>query len=97
MRSVGLDRVMWGSDYPHHESTYPYTTEGLRRAFADWDPDDVRHVTSENAARIYGFDLARLAPVGAEVGPRVDDVARPLDTMPADSASPAFTRTPKHD
>ena len=34
MRTVGLDRVMWGSDYPHHESTYPHTTEGLRRAFA---------------------------------------------------------------
>jgi predicted TIM-barrel fold metal-dependent hydrolase len=92
MRKVGIERVMWGSDYPHHESTYPYTTEGLRRAFADWDPADVRRVTSENVARVYGFDLDALAPVGARVGPRVDEVAVPLDAVPADSASPAFTR-----
>jgi predicted TIM-barrel fold metal-dependent hydrolase len=92
MRTVGLDRVMWGSDYPHHESTYPYTTQGLRRAFADWDPAEVRQVTSENAARVYGFDVAALAPVGSRVGPAVDEVAVALDAVPADSASPAFTR-----
>jgi len=92
MRRVGLDRVMWGSDYPHHESTYPYTTEGLRRAFADWDPAEVRQVTSENVARVYDFDLDALRPVGDRVGPRVDEVRVPLETVPADSASPAFTR-----
>lgn len=92
MRTVGLDRVMWGSDYPHHESTYPYTTEGLRRAFADWDPAEIRQVTSENVARVYGFDVAALAPIGSRVGPTVDEVAVTLDAVPSDSASPAFTR-----
>ena len=92
MRRVGLDRVMWGSDYPHHESTYPHTTAGLRRAFADWDPAEVRRVTSENVAALYGFDVDALAPVGARVGPRVDEVRVALDEVPADSASPAFTR-----
>ena len=92
MRTVGLDRVMWGSDYPHHESTYPYTTAGLRRAFSDWDPAEVRQVTSENVARLYEFDLDALTPIGARVGPRADEVATPLDTAPEDSASPAFTR-----
>ena len=24
---VGVDRIMWGADYPHSEGTYPYTTE----------------------------------------------------------------------
>ena len=92
MKKVGLDKTMWGSDYPHHESTYPYTTEGLRLAFSDWDPDDVRQVTSRTAAGVYGFDLDALAPIAERVGPRVDDVAVPLDTVPADSGSPAFTR-----
>src|SRR5207248_121020 len=90
MRKVGLDRVMWGSDYPHHESTYPYTTAGLRRAFSDWDPADVRRVVTENAAKIYGFDVDALAPVAAKVGPTVDEVAVPLDEIPKDSGSPAF-------
>jgi predicted TIM-barrel fold metal-dependent hydrolase len=92
MRTVGLDRVMWGSDYPHHESTYPYTTLGLRRAFSDWEPAEIRRVTSENVARLYGFDLGVLTPIGARVGPAADEVATPLDAVPDDSASPAFTR-----
>ena len=37
---IGADRFMWGSDYPHDESTYPNTREGLRRAFAGTDPLD---------------------------------------------------------
>ncbi|MCJ7671944.1 MAG: amidohydrolase, partial [Acidimicrobiia bacterium] len=90
MRKVGLTKVMWGSDYPHHESTYPYTTEGLRVAFAGWEPDDVRQVTSRTAAEVYDFDLDALAPLADSIGPRVDEVARPLDQVPADSGSPAF-------
>ena len=92
MHKVGLHKTMWGSDYPHHESTYPYTTEGLRRAFAGWDPDDVRQVTSRTAATVYGFDLDALAPIAERVGPRVDEVTVPLEEIPADSGSPAFHR-----
>jgi len=92
MKTVGIDRCMWGSDYPHHESTYPYTTEGLRLAFSDWDEADVRRVVTENAAKVYGFDVDALAPVAAKVGPTVDEVKVPLDEPPKDSGSPAFTR-----
>ena len=90
MRKLGLDRVMWGSDYPHHESTYPYTTEGLRLAFSDWAVDDVRQVTSRTVAGVYDFDISALTPIADRVGPLVDEVARPLDEIPADSGSPAF-------
>jgi hypothetical protein len=90
MKKVGLDRTMWGSDYPHHESTYPYTTAGLRRAFSSWEPDDIRTVVTDNPARIYGFDVDALAPIAAKVGPTVAEVRVPLDEVPADSGSPAF-------
>ncbi len=93
MRKLGLDRVMWGSDYPHHESTYPYTTQGLRHAFSDWEADDVRQVTSRTAAGVYDFDLDALAPFAARIGPLVDEVAQPLDEVPADSGSPAFRQS----
>lgn len=92
MRNVGLDRVMWGSDYPHDESTYPHTTEGLRRAFAEWDPAEVRQVVTENCAAVYGFDAAVLDPIAARVGPTVAEVAEPLDAVPTGHGSPAFTR-----
>jgi predicted TIM-barrel fold metal-dependent hydrolase len=92
MHSVGLDRVMWGSDYPHHEASFPYTREALRRSFADWTPDELGPVLSGNAAHVYGFDLDTLAPIAARVGPTVEEIAVPLDEVPADSGSPAFTR-----
>jgi predicted TIM-barrel fold metal-dependent hydrolase len=89
---IGLDRVMWGSDYPHREGTYPYSTEALQLAFSDWDEATLRRVFAENAARVYGFDLDALAPIAAGCGPLVSDVARPLAAVPDDATSPAFFR-----
>jgi hypothetical protein len=81
---------MWGQDYPHVEGTYPYTTEALRHTFAGVDADEVAAMVGANAARVYGFDLARLGELAATVGPRADEVAVPLDRIPADSVSIAF-------
>ena len=87
------DQIMWGNDYPHREGSWPYTTEALRVAFSGRDPADVARMVSTNAADLYGFDLDALAPLAAQVGPKVDEVARPLEAedYPADSYSPAFT------
>jgi len=90
--NIGLDRYMWGSDYPHHESTYPYTREGLRRAFAGTDPSELQQVLAGNAAAVYGFDLEALAPIAARVGPTVVELDTPLDAIPAGATSPAFFR-----
>ena len=44
-----------------------------------------------NAAGVYGFDLDALAPIAARVGPKVADVAHPLETLPKGSTRcPAF-------
>jgi predicted TIM-barrel fold metal-dependent hydrolase len=91
-RGIGLDRFMWGSDYPHHESTYPYTREALRRSFAGTDPSELQRVLGGNAAAVYRFDLETLAPIAARVGPSVDELDTPLDAIPADATSPAFFR-----
>ena len=89
---IGLDKFMWGSDYPHHESTYPYTREGLRRSFAGTDPTELQQVLAGNAAALYGFDLDELAPLAQRVGPTVEELARPLEAIPADATSPCFFR-----
>ena len=88
---IGVDKIMWGQDYPHAEGTYPYTTEALRNTFADVPIDEVAAMVGENAARFYGFDLDALAPIAARVGPTVDEIAVPLDEIPADAYSVAFT------
>ena len=88
-----VDHLMWGNDYPHREGSWPYTTEALRVAFSGRDPADVARMVSTNAADLFGFDLDALAPLAAEAGPEVDEVARPIDPedYPPDSYSPAFT------
>ncbi|HEX7096391.1 MAG TPA: amidohydrolase family protein [Acidimicrobiales bacterium] len=91
-REIGLDRVMWGSDYPHHEATSPYTRESLRRTFEGWSPEELRMVLAENAAKVYGFDLDKLAPIAQEIGPTVEEIATPLDKIPPKATSPAFFR-----
>jgi predicted TIM-barrel fold metal-dependent hydrolase len=87
---IGIDKIMWGQDYPHIESTYPYTTEALRHSFAGLDAGEVAQMVGLNAARVYGFDLDLLSDTAARVGPTVDEVAVPLDVIPAVSRSIAF-------
>lgn len=79
---IGLDKFMWGSDYPHDEGSHPYTREHLRARFSHVEPDEVRQMLSENAARLYDFDLSALAPLAARVGPTVAEVATPIDDVP---------------
>jgi predicted TIM-barrel fold metal-dependent hydrolase len=86
--AVGVDRIMWGSDFPHREGCWPYSHDHLRLAFADVDPAEVQAMVGGNAARVYGFDLDALAPIAARVGPRVDEVRVPLD--PADIPAEAL-------
>jgi len=38
------------------------------------------------------FDLEALAPIAARVGPTVDELDTPLDSIPAGATSPAFFR-----
>ncbi len=75
---VGVDRIMWGSDYPHKESTTPYSREALRLAFAGVPTDETAMLVGGNAAALYGFDLEALAPLAAVHGPLVSEVATPL-------------------
>ena len=91
MPILGVDRIMWGSDYPHMEACSPHSPESLRRTFEGWEPNNLKLVLSENAARVYGFDLDALAPMAAKCGPTVAELAAPLETVP-DNQSPAFSR-----
>jgi predicted TIM-barrel fold metal-dependent hydrolase len=90
IEELGPDRVMWGSDYPHHEATTPYTRESLRRTFSTWEPASLQRLLAGTAAEVYGFDLQVLESIAARCGPTIGEVAEPLDQVPADATSPAF-------
>lgn len=84
---VGLDRIMWGSDYPHLEGSYPYSRQALRASFASVDPVEVQQILGGNAARLYRFDPDELAGLAATFGPTHSEIARPLaaDELPDDA------------
>jgi predicted TIM-barrel fold metal-dependent hydrolase len=87
---IGLDKIMWGQDYPHIEGTYPYTREALRGSFAGLPSDEVRQMVGGNAVDVYGFDLDVLQSVADRIGPTVAEIDVPLERVPADSRSIAF-------
>jgi predicted TIM-barrel fold metal-dependent hydrolase len=79
---LGIDRFMWGSDYPHDEGTAPFTREHLRQLFSDWPEDRMRQFLAGNAAKLYDFDLGALAPLAAKYGPTVEEISKPLTELP---------------
>ncbi len=79
---IGLDKFMWGSDYPHDEGTYPFTREALRARFSDAPEAELRQILAGNAAKLYDFDLDALAPLAARIGPTVDEIATPIEAVP---------------
>jgi predicted TIM-barrel fold metal-dependent hydrolase len=60
---IGDDRVVWGSDYPHHDATFPGAVEALLRTTAPMSEDGRRRVLGANAATLY-----RLPPPGPLAG-----------------------------
>lgn len=84
---VGVDRVLWGNDYPHYEGTFPYNLESLRLTFNDLPEDVRRNILGLNAADLYKFDVEKLMPLVREFGPTPDQVNEPLpkEDIPRDS------------
>ncbi len=78
-RSIGVDRIMWGSDYPHIEGSYPHTREHLRLTFAQMTPEETTTILTDNAAKVYKFDLDALAPLAEKYCPTKEFVATPID------------------
>jgi len=46
-----------GSDYPHHETTFPQSRQILEHAFAHLGPAEREAILRTNPSRLYGFDI----------------------------------------
>jgi predicted TIM-barrel fold metal-dependent hydrolase len=55
---IGVDQLMWGSDYPHAESTWPQSQDILERILTGVPEGEKAQIAGANAARLYGFDEA---------------------------------------
>ncbi len=76
---IGVDRLMWGSDYPHYEGSYGNTDACLRATFAGLPVDEVRLLLGENAINCFGLDRDAIRSIADRIGPFPADVDRPLD------------------
>jgi predicted TIM-barrel fold metal-dependent hydrolase len=58
---IGVDNMLWGSDYPHSESTFPRSRKILSEILSGVPEHEAAKIVGGNTARVYHFDTARLA------------------------------------
>ena len=80
--AIGVERIMWGSDYPHAEGTWPWSTDSMRMTFQGVSEEEIRKMLGENAFNCYDLDRPALQNLAAKIGPHLKEVMTPLDTVP---------------
>jgi predicted TIM-barrel fold metal-dependent hydrolase len=66
---IGIHNIMWGTDYPHPEGTWPITRKMMTETFMGLPEDEIAAMLGGNAAAWYGFDLEKLNPLAERIGP----------------------------
>ena len=52
---IGIENILWSSDFPHPATTWPRSQEVVARQFADIPTDERELICCGNSARIYGL------------------------------------------
>jgi predicted TIM-barrel fold metal-dependent hydrolase len=52
---MGVETLMWGSDYPHADGVWPESSKYIEEQFGDLPADYTHKITCENAGRFYGL------------------------------------------
>jgi len=98
----GIDtQLLWGSDYPHLEGTFVYqdddpalpsvTRLSLRNTFCNVPEAETRRMVGGNAVDIYNLDGDALQAIARDIGaPTIDELAMPIDAVPAGASATAF-------
>jgi len=53
---TGAAPLLWGSDFPHAEGTYPHSRQTVQRLFARVEIEDAAQIVARTAARLFHFD-----------------------------------------
>jgi predicted TIM-barrel fold metal-dependent hydrolase len=56
MAGIAPDNVMWGSDYPHRDGTWPFSREAIEEQFRGVDEAIKRKMLWENVRRLYRIE-----------------------------------------
>jgi predicted TIM-barrel fold metal-dependent hydrolase len=55
---LGIDHIMWESDYPHSDTTWPHSRKVATEQLQDVPDDEVRAIVELNARRLFHFPRA---------------------------------------
>jgi predicted TIM-barrel fold metal-dependent hydrolase len=58
---IGVDNLIWGNDYPHHDSIWPHSMEVMERIFAGVPDAEREKMTSTNVLKLYGITPPAMA------------------------------------
>ena len=54
---IGVDNILFESDYPHGDGTWPDTQGVIDSVLGDLPVDEIRKITHQNASRLYRHPL----------------------------------------
>lgn len=66
---IGINNVMWGTDYPHPEGSWPNTHDKMVKYLRGVPEGELTLMLSKNAIECYNLDEAELNKIAARVGP----------------------------
>jgi predicted TIM-barrel fold metal-dependent hydrolase len=51
------NNMMWANDYPHHEGTWPHSSEAIERTMGGISDSTRAKILGLNANRVFNFNL----------------------------------------
>ena len=54
--AVGVDNIMWSTDYPHHGNDWPYSRKTIADMMAHIPQDERAKIVAGNAVRVFNLD-----------------------------------------
>jgi predicted TIM-barrel fold metal-dependent hydrolase len=57
---IGVDNLLWGNDYPHHDAIWPHSMETLDKIFVGVPDEERERMCFTNTVQLYDIDVAAL-------------------------------------
>jgi predicted TIM-barrel fold metal-dependent hydrolase len=58
--AIGVDNILFESDYPHGDGTWPDTQAVMKRMLGDLPVDEIRKIAHLNASKLYRHPLPKV-------------------------------------
>ena len=78
---MGVDRLMWANDFPHSDSTWPWSQPLLAQHIQGLTGDVCDRILYRNVAELYNIDLDKLTLNKADLSPREGSTVEGYNTV----------------